>query len=270
MAQKPDISLAWDVRCQHCGGSTILQVDPQQVVAAYVLGYLNQELPALLGKHLKDASAGSGRGRFAKNEIDQLKKELAQSSQQREALRQQVADLTARLEEKIADQTSARVDIGRSMHTAHRQLADQVSGLFPRIHRVAREWAKARDAARSDRRSLSERAAIIFRLLFTPYLITDSDGDREQWASLTGANEEARSLAEDAAVLARQIAELPGYQRWIWDMVPAGTTFDPNVHLPWQSCAEEGGVEFVVIPAYLVDFSVITKPQVFTSWPDPA
>src|SRR5262249_44510067 len=149
------------------------------------------------------------------------------------AMGRELADLTARLEEKIADQTSARTEIGTSTHTAHRQLASQVSGLCPRVHRVARAWAREENASTS-RRSLSEFAAVIFPLLFAHHRTPEDDCQR--WAAFSGVNAEARTLAQDAAELGSQITDLAGYQQWIWDMVPAGTTFDPDMHMPWQSC----------------------------------
>lgn len=270
MPKKPDVVLEYDVNCQFCRAVTGIILDPQKVVADYVLKYIDQRLGEILIAHQKDlAAAIKNRGKSAGDEdVRRLESELGQMSKERDALREQAAGLAARLEEKISDQTSTRTDVGTSTHTIHRQLADRVSALSPRIHRISRRWGGANSDVHSSRQSWSKGAALIFRLLFAPSLAPEADGQR--WSEFVGADEEARSLADDASVLARDIMGSPGYQKWIWDLVPCGTRFDPDFHEPWQSCAEEGPIEFVVIPAYLVDFAVITKPKVFTSWPDPS
>jgi len=274
MPGNPEPPPSLNVGCPHCHRD--FRMDPQEIMASYVLGYLNGELQRLLGRHeqrlneiltqgLQPLAKGKAIDRL-RDQLEESNKQRAQLEQQRDELRRARDELAERLAEKISERTSVRTDVGRTVHTSHRQLADQVAGLLGRVNAVARERAAADGMTGPVGWLRSDAAALIFRLLFTPEKVSREEHDR--WAGFTRDTPSARSLAGEGSDLARAIRETAGYQKWIWDFAPKGTPFDPGLHEVWQNCDPSGEVQFVVIPAYLVDFAVIAKPKVFTSWAD--
>jgi hypothetical protein len=73
----------------------------------------------------------------------------------------------------------------------------------------------------------------------------------------------ARQICAQARDLRGRIAR-GRQQRWSFDFVP-GAPLDPELQRPWAGSAEEGGVAFVVAPAYVVEAeTLLAKQWVFT------
>ena len=263
-------------RCPDCGRRVEFAADAGLLMSGYVLRQLGGRLRQVAGDHARaladvhDVLAEQGDGQEGQppgltgfdlgyGYLQQLSEEVRDAARQRDAARHRIGELEARIAENLADQTSARHDIGTAAHTRHRELASELASLLPEIHALARlEGTRSKEA-------WCRAAAAIFRVHFASAGVTEAE--TALWQRLQAASDlRARGLANRAVALAWEIGNAPGCQQWLWDIAPPGTPFDPAFHEPWQNCELDGTVKFVVIPAYLADFTVIAKPQVFTSW----
>jgi hypothetical protein len=282
MFKRDDRLIAVARQCPHCNRPIELTVDAGQVVAVHVLRQVDELLAQVVDAHARalsaavenafpepddDTTAEEERAPLpgvlgydaVYHQIDQLRGELKTARRERDEFRRKAGELDGRLAKTLADQTSARKDVGTATHTKHRELASELASLLPQIHAVARQ-----DKTKS-REAWSRAAASIFRALLAPAAVTQEDS--EIWQRLLKSSDgRAAALASQAEGLAGRISAAPGYQQWLWDIAPPLTFFDPAFHDPWQNCELDGTVKFVVIPAYLVDFTVISKPQVYTNW----
>lgn len=73
----------------------------------------------------------------------------------------------------------------------------------------------------------------------------------------------AREICAQARELRAKVAR-GRQQRWSFDFI-RGVPLDPETQLPWTGSAEDGGVAFVVAPAYMVETgTLLAKQWVFT------
>jgi hypothetical protein len=260
-----------DLTCPNCRTRFYLDLDPRMTAGGHLLEELDEQLRRVLDRHQKDLAAAAASLTRSRDEgiIASLKARLRELIRQQEHYQRQADELAGRLAESMSDQTLARADVGTSVHTVHRQLADRVAALYPEIHAAARAWARADDIGDKDarRQVWGDAAAVIFEILFGGLPAADAvpDGAGQGWPELAGSDGRVGSLVSKAASLSEEIAQAPGQHRWIRDFAVPGEPFDTAFHEPWQNCADAGTVEFGVIPAYLVDLTVIARPRVFTS-----
>jgi hypothetical protein len=285
MAQKESRHII--VRCLSCGYENNAVVDTRDILPEYLLrqfdggveriisAYISALADALPGANLEASGHGSpdraaqgpaGIATAYHNTVEWaqgLLRRVTEAESARDDYQRHVDELSARLQQLLADQTGARTDVGTDTHTAHRELADRVASLLPEIHSLARAQTSRKGFSKPGSEAMSETSALIFRVLFAPASLADPDLKRGRQIVAAGG-ERAAILADQAGELSRQISLTPGYQQWLWDIAPTEIPFDQAFHQPWQNAEPDGRVKFVVIPAYLVNFTVIAKPQVFT------
>jgi hypothetical protein len=198
-------------------------------------------------------------------ELRELRAQVAALSQRLGQTLESVDSLAAALAANSAGGSTRQTDDGIAHHAhaqAYQAVRDQsVRGLLQHV--------QALDGVPLDHR---ERAGFVAHLcaeLFGPTQATANDILNRLAAQYYVADVERRipSLCEEVRAL-REKAARGRAQRWEFSCHP-GVAVDPSWQEEWPNAVQDGAVDFVVAPAYIVDEGTVLVHQlVFTTAPD--